>query len=82
MTEAIVILELPSNLYEKLQSLATEEQTEPIELIARLVALADQQHQPKSPTPAFRCILERATDLGIPDLAEQHDHYLYRVEKQ
>lgn len=23
-----------------------------------------------------------ATDLGVDDLAEQHDHYLYGVEKQ
>ena len=23
----------------------------------------------------------RATDMGIPDLAEQHDHYLYGTEK-
>jgi predicted DNA-binding antitoxin AbrB/MazE fold protein len=23
-----------------------------------------------------------ATDLGVDDLAEQHDHYLYRTEKQ
>jgi hypothetical protein len=28
-------------------------------------------------TQAFQAILERATDLGVPDLAEQHDHYLY-----
>lgn len=29
----------------------------------------------------FERILARATDLGISDLAEQHDHYLYGVEK-
>lgn len=30
---------------------------------------------------AFRRILERAADLGIIDLARQHDHYLYGTEK-
>ncbi len=28
-------------------------------------------------TQAFQAILERATDLGVPDLGEHHDHYLY-----
>lgn len=32
-------------------------------------------------TQAFRAILERATDLGVADLADQHDHYLYGSEK-
>ena len=32
-------------------------------------------------TQAFRAILERAIDLGVPDLAEEHDHYLYGDEK-
>ena len=27
-------------------------------------------------------ISERATNLGIPDFAEQHDHYLYGTEKR
>lgn len=27
-------------------------------------------------------LLALATDLGVDDLAEQHDHYLYGVEKQ
>ena len=31
---------------------------------------------------AFQRILGRATDLGVSDLAEQHDHYLYGTEKQ
>lgn len=27
-------------------------------------------------------LLDLATDLGVDDLAEQHDHYLYGVEKR
>jgi len=47
------------------------------------MAMAEQRHTPsKPPTRAFHRILERATDLGITDLSEQHDHYLYGVEKQ
>lgn len=30
----------------------------------------------------FRRILERARDLGVGDLAEQHDHYLYGTPKR
>jgi hypothetical protein len=29
----------------------------------------------------FQRILARATDLGVSDLAEQHDHYLYGTAK-
>lgn len=31
---------------------------------------------------AFRRILKRAMDLGVSDLAMQHDHYLYGTEKR
>lgn len=34
------------------------------------------------PPTSISRILERATDLGIPDLAEQHDHYLYGSPKR
>jgi hypothetical protein len=30
----------------------------------------------------FRRILDRARDLGVGDLAEQHDHYLYGTPKR
>jgi len=30
----------------------------------------------------FRRILNRARDLGVGDLAEQHDHYLYGTPKR
>lgn len=35
-----------------------------------------------SPNHALKKILSRATDFGISDLSEQHDHYLYGIEKQ
>lgn len=30
---------------------------------------------------AFAKILNSAQDLGVPDLAAQHDHYLYGIDK-
>ena len=32
-------------------------------------------------TLAFQRMLAMATDLGVTDLAEQHDHYLYGIDK-
>lgn len=34
------------------------------------------------PNHAFKQILKRAMDLGISDLAMQHDHYLYGTDKR
>jgi hypothetical protein len=83
METETVTIELPAQFYAQLQALAADEQTDPIELLTRLIAVAMQQRiQPQSPTRAFRRIRERATDLGVTDLAEQHDHYLYGVDKQ
>ena len=65
------VIQVPASLYADLESLASDEQVEPVDLIARLVEAARQQRQAESPTRAFRRILERATDLGVTDLAEQ-----------
>ena len=81
MTSESVTLDLPASLYADLEALASDEQAEPVEVIARLVETARQQRLADPPTRAFRRILERATDFGITDLAEQHDHYLYGVDK-
>ena len=78
-----VTIELPAQFYAQLQALAADEQTDPVEVLIHLIAVAIQQRiQPQSPTRAFQHIRERATDLGVTDLAEQHDHYLYGVEKK
>jgi hypothetical protein len=82
MASETVILQLPASLYADLESLATDEQAEPVEVIARLVETARQERRVESPTRAFRRILERATDLGVTDLAEQHDRYLYGMDGQ
>ncbi len=41
-----------------------------------------QKSRKKQKNHVLQRILTRATDLGIPDLAEQHDHYLYGTEKR
>lgn len=43
--------------------------------------IADSNSYP-FPQPAFHYLAEIAEDLGIDDLAENHDHYLYGVEKR
>ena len=78
-----VTIELPTQLYTQLQELAADEQSDPIQVLVRLLTSAMQKRPSSQPsTRAFRRIVERATDLGVTDLAEQHDHYLYGVEKQ
>jgi hypothetical protein len=82
MSSKNVVLELPAAVYADLESLAEKEQTEPSEMVARLVKAAGHEPQAEPTTRAFRKILERATDLGVTDLAEQHDHYLYGTDKR
>jgi hypothetical protein len=81
MATEVITLELPIELYEKLRLLATHKRKDPVDMIAQLVTTAYEQY-PQASTPAFQSILEHATDLGVRDMAEQHDHYLYGVEKQ
>lgn len=59
MNPSIVTLALPPQLYADLQSLAAKEQADPVEVITRLVALANRQ---------------RAADKGGANLTEQRAH--------
>lgn len=77
-----VTLELPTQLYSQLQSLAEAEQTDVVGLLRRLLSTPTEPAlRPLTTTQSFQRILDRATDLGVNDLAEQHDHYLYGTEK-
>jgi hypothetical protein len=83
MTVGTVTVKLPKDLYARLDTLAKQERTDVVELLDRLAAsAAASRAQVEASTTAFQRILDRATDLGISDLAEQHDHYLYGTEKQ
>ena len=79
MSSTTINLELPAKLYADLQTLAKEEQVDVVEVLSRMVVLARQS---QAPTRAFQRIMEHAADLGISDLAEHHDHYLYGIEKE
>jgi hypothetical protein len=52
-----------------------------VEVLRRLIAQAREREQPSTSGGALDRILARATDLGVEDLAEHHDYYLYSVEK-
>ena len=43
MSTQVVTIQLPANLYAEIQSMAAEEQIDPIEVIDRLVTTASQQ---------------------------------------
>lgn len=53
-------------------------------LLAQLETLKQQAQPPYAVAEAksaFTALAEMAQDLGVDDLAEQHDHYLYGVDK-
>jgi hypothetical protein len=85
-------IELPIGVYEDLKALAAEEQLDPVQVLARLVTMAwrrraqkreiaEEEHQQRT-GKVLQELLSLATDLGVEDLAEQHDHYLYGTEKR
>jgi len=80
MTTKVITLELPFDLYAKLKSLAAEWRQDPLEVVGQLITLAYEQ-RPQASTPAFQNILANAADLGVVDLAERHDHYLYGLDQ-
>jgi hypothetical protein len=86
-----ITLELPSEIYDGLQQLAAEDRIDLIQVLAGLVKqarLLQVQNATTRETPAttepdlLRRIASMAQDLGVDDLAEQHDHYLYGTEKR
>ncbi|NUQ37412.1 MAG: hypothetical protein HUU23_06355 [Caldilineales bacterium] len=83
MTIGTVTVKLPEDLYIRLDALAKQERTDLVALLTQWAAtLATSRASVEPSTLAFQRILSRATDLGVSDLAEQHDHYLYGTEKQ
>jgi len=83
MTVGTVTVKLPKDLYTRLDTLAKQERIDVVALLNRLAASATASQAEAEPsTTAFQHILSRATNLGVSDLAEQHDHYLYGTEKR
>jgi len=48
----------------------------------RVAVVETQDGEAESGSGPFDRILALAQDLGVPDLAEQHDHYLYGTPKR
>ena len=83
MNEPMQTIQLPLWLYNELQMLAEEKAANSLdEVIARLVEQARENGElSEPPFSIFQRILDRATDLGVSDLSERHDYYLYGVEE-
>jgi len=47
-----------------------------------LIQILTEKPPEKPQQNVLRRILGRAKDLGVSDLADQHDHYLYGTEKK
>ena len=75
MDVEMTTLKIPTQVYSDLQTLAETEQADVVEVLRRLIAQA--REQPSTSGGALDRILARATDLGVEDLAEHHDYYLY-----
>jgi hypothetical protein len=79
MNEAMQTIQLPLWLYHDLQMLAHKKHANSVEeVIAQLVEQAQESSTlTETSTPIFQRILARATDMGVSDLSEHHDFYLY-----
>lgn len=77
---------LPERLYARLQHLAKQRRLEPALLLEQLLdwaetsSLSTEWSNPETPAPIYR-LHECAKDLGIVDLAQNIDHYLYGLPK-
>ena len=80
MDTSVKTLQLPAKVYTELQSLAEAEHSEPAEVIARLVALAQQQRTTLSdPDPVFDLIGAYQSNRSLIDnipISEDPDLYV------
>ncbi len=85
MSVAFETLQIPQPLYRRLWNLAAQEKTEPVRLIERWLERAldqaDEDVEADTVAPIYH-LHEYAEDLGVTDLAQNVDHYLYGHEKQ
>jgi hypothetical protein len=74
-----------------LEALAADEQSDPVQVLAHLVTMARRRRAQKREIAeeheqhtgnVLEELVSLAIDLGVEDLAEQHDHYLYGTEKR
>jgi hypothetical protein len=65
MDTPVVTVRLPASLYAELESLATEEQIDPVEMIGRLVTVASQHRAWRRDLTALREEIRQAGGLRI-----------------
>lgn len=78
-------IELPIDLYERLLTVAQAENIDIVTLLENLLGSHKPATKPiddfdPSQSPLYR-LHEHAIDTGIPDLAQNLDHYLYGLPK-
>jgi hypothetical protein len=71
MDKSPVTIQLPASLYAELQTLAADEQTDPVEVIRRLVAIANQRHAWRRDLTALRDQIREAGGLQIGTTKEE-----------
>lgn len=83
---AFETIQISKQLYIRLRRLAEQEKTEPAQLTERWLERAlEQEDDVSAATAAVAPIYhlhEYAEDLGVTDLAQNVDHYLYGHERQ
>ena len=80
MDKTTVTIELPSELYADLEALASEDQTDPVEVIAHLLTLAREQYATSENDPIFDLIgAYRSQKPLIDDIPVSEDPDLYLV---
>ena len=74
-------VELPKELYDRLEAAAENKKVDPITLIETWLKAMEQSgkaesgHEPSS-APIYQ-VHNHAVDMGVDDLAQNLDHYLY-----
>jgi hypothetical protein len=71
MDKSPVTIQLPASLYAELQTLAADEQTDPVEVIRRLVAMANQRHAWRRDLTALRDQIREGGGLQIGTTKEE-----------
>jgi hypothetical protein len=82
MDERTVSIELPQRLYQDLEFLAAEDQTDPVEVIARLVALACERQAWRRNLTELREEIRRHGGLSVGTTKEQVVERLRQTRRQ
>ena len=77
-----VTIRLPASLYAELESLATEEQTDPVEMIGRLVTMAGQRRAWLRDLAALREQIRQAGGLKVGTTKDEVVEWLRQARRE